>query len=213
MTGFGGRIDSIRVQQLFDWTTYPNKAMLTEMMGFGKPVEDGVPPMATPGAATATYGGNLKLLAKALGVEVEAIRETHDRRATERAYDTGIGRVGKGTNGALRHELVGIVDGEPKIVLEGVSRVHPEVAPDWPSSAMGSAYRLIIKGNPNITSEVSMLGEDGDPNSGACLATGMRAVHCIPAVCAAPPGILEPWDLPIVTGRGSLQASSGVARH
>jgi len=33
---------------------------------------------------------------------------------------------------------------------------------------------------------------------------GGRLVHAIPAVCAAPPGILGPLDLPLVTGRGLL---------
>ncbi|MGC9963685.1 MAG: diacylglycerol kinase, partial [Acidimicrobiales bacterium] len=33
------------------------------------------------------------------------------------------------------------------------------------------------------------------------LATAVRVVNSIPAVCAAPSGLLLPTDLPLVTGR------------
>ena len=33
-----------------------------------------------------------------------------------------------------------------------------------------------------------------DPSSGGCLATGMRAIHSIPAVCAAEPGVVSALD-------------------
>ena len=46
-----------------------------------------------------------------------------------------------------------------------------------------------------------MLGDDGDHNTGGLLATAMRMLNAIPAVCAAPPGLLTPFDLPLVTGR------------
>jgi 4-hydroxy-tetrahydrodipicolinate reductase len=33
----------------------------------------------------------------------------------------------------------------------------------------------------------------------------MRAIHAIPAVCAAKPGLLSALDLPLITGRGNLR--------
>ena len=48
--------------------------------------------------------------------------------------------------------------------------------------------------------ELSMVGEDGDHNTGGLLGTAMRLLNAIPAVCAAPPGLLTPFDLPLVTG-------------
>jgi 4-hydroxy-tetrahydrodipicolinate reductase len=49
-----------------------------------------------------------------------------------------------------------------------------------------------------------MMGEDGDHNTGGLVATGMRILNAIPAVCASPPGVLSTLDLPLVTGRGLL---------
>jgi 4-hydroxy-tetrahydrodipicolinate reductase len=52
-------------------------------------------------------------------------------------------------------------------------------------------------------------GSDGDANRAGCLATGMRAIHAIPAVCAAPPGLLSPLDLPLIAGFGNLGPRHG----
>ena len=52
-----------------------------------------------------------------------------------------------------------------------------------------------------------MLGDDGDHNTGGLLATAMRMLNAIPAVCAAPPGLLTPFDLPLVTGRNLMATS------
>jgi len=71
---------------------------------------------------------------------------------------------------------------------------------DWPAPPEGGGYRIEVKGSPSFRVELSMLGEDGDHNTGGLLATAMRLLNAIPAVCAAPPGLLTPFDLPLVTG-------------
>jgi hypothetical protein len=43
----------------------------------------------------------------------------------------------------------------------------------------------------------------GPADAGNATAVGC-IVHAIPAVCAAPAGIVGPLDLPLVTGRGLL---------
>ena len=69
-----------------------------------------------------------------------------------------------------------------------------------------AGYRVIVEGSPNIEQETSFRGAlDNDPNSGGCLSTGMRAVNAIPAVCAAPPGILSALDLPLIPGRHNMR--------
>ncbi len=59
-------------------------------------------------------------------------------------------------------------------------------APDWPrpKSDPAHANRIEILGSPNIVQESVFADEfSGDGNAGGCLATGMRAVNAIPAVC------------------------------
>jgi len=38
----------------------------------------------------------------------------------------------------------------------------------------------------------------------------MHAIHAIPLVCAASPGILPFLDVPMITGRGAMVAGSAV---
>ncbi|MEN8162239.1 MAG: dihydrodipicolinate reductase, partial [Myxococcota bacterium] len=79
---------------------------------------------------------------------------------------------------------------------------------DWPRTKLedDDCYRVIIRGSPNITQETAFRAADsGDSNAGGCLSTGMRAVHAIPAVCAAPPGLLSALDLPLIAGRGNMR--------
>ena len=81
-------------------------------------------------------------------------------------------------------------------------------APHWPRTTLdeNDTYRVIIKGSPNITMETMLRGETtNDPNAGGCLATGMRAIHAIPAVCAAEPGVVSALDLPLAPGRGTVR--------
>ena len=99
-------------------------------------------------------------------------------------------------------EVQGIVDGEPKIVLEHVTRLHDAIAPEWPQPAGHSGYRVVVSGSPTYTLDVQMMGEDGDHNTAGLVGTAARIVNAIPAVCAAPPGLLSVLDLPLVTGRG-----------
>jgi 4-hydroxy-tetrahydrodipicolinate reductase len=75
-------------------------------------------------------------------------------------------------------------------------------APHWPRAKIeeNDAYRIVVEGSPNIVQETAFRGVGGDSNAGGCLATGMRAVNAIPAVCAAKPGLLSPLDLPLIPG-------------
>ena len=56
-----------------------------------------------------------------------------------------------------------------------------------------------------MTTDNCTTGEDGDHNTGGLLGTAMRILNAVPAVCAAEPGLLTPFDLPLVTGRGLMR--------
>ena len=92
--------------------------------------------------------------------------------------------------------------GKPVVVLEHVTRLRDDLAPDWPQPAGQGCYRVVISGEPNYTLDLQLLGSDGDHNTAGLKATAMRLVNAVPAVVAAPPGLLTALDLPLVTGRG-----------
>jgi 4-hydroxy-tetrahydrodipicolinate reductase len=160
-----------------------------------------------PGVLSFAWGGTVKVLAEGLGVELEDVREVHERLPAEETIDLGFGVVEQGTTAALRFEVQGIVGGEPRIVLEHVTRLDDALAPDWPQPVGHSGYRVIVTGNPNYTCDVQMMGDDGDHNTGGLVGTAARLVNTIPAVCAAAPGLLSALDLPLVPGRGLMRTS------
>jgi 2,4-diaminopentanoate dehydrogenase len=112
------------------------------------------------------------------------------------------GRIEAGTTAAMRFEIRGVVGGETKVVVEHVTRLRDDLAPDWPQPTGHGGYRIVLTGEPNYTVDMQMLGSDGDHNTAGLKATAMRLVNSVAAVVEAPPGLLSALDLPLVTGRG-----------
>ena len=72
-----------------------------------------------------------------------------------------------------------MVDGEPRIVVEHVTRLRDDDAPDWPQ---GQGYRIEVEGEPHIKIELELSSDLGDHNHAGCLATAMHVVNAIPHV-------------------------------
>lgn len=204
LMGLTARVDSVRIQEILNYSTYPNPETLFNIMGFGQPV-DAQPLLLMPGALTLAWGSVIHMMARGLDVKLDGIREVHERRPAPGRLVLPVGTVEAGMTAALRFELQGLVGGRPRIIVEHVTRMHPDVAPEWPRSERGDVYRIAIEGSPSITAELAFRGETGDHNAGGCLSTGMRALNAIPAVCAAPPGLLDPFDLPLIPGRHTMR--------
>ena len=198
LTGLCARVDAVRVMEIVNYATYDQPQVLFETMGFGKPL-DHTSLLLAPGSLTFAWGGTVRLLAEALGVELETIHETHERRPATRPIRIGAHTVQPGTMAALRFEVQGIVDGRPVIVVEHVTRLDDALAPEWPT---GKGYRVVITGTPTMRCDFEFEDERGDLAVGGVLVTATRLVNAIPAVCQAAPGLLSVLDLPLVTGRG-----------
>jgi 4-hydroxy-tetrahydrodipicolinate reductase len=201
LSGLCERWEQIRIQEIVNYATYDQPQVVLGTMGFGQPL-DATPLLLVPGALTFAWGGALRVLAQGLGIELDEIRQRHERRPAPEGFDTPMGRIEKGTMAALRFEVEGVVRGVPRLVVEHVTRMHDDVAPDWPRSAGG--YRVIIEGVPRMVCSLDMEDEHGDHAVGGVVLTATRLVNAIPAVCEAPPGPLSVLDLPLVTGRGLM---------
>ena len=201
LTGCSESITEIRVQEILNYDTYDQAEVLEQTMGFGKPL-DNTPMILLPGVLSYVWGGVINQIAEALDVTLDGIEETFERATLDRDVTIPTGTIPAGTQAGLRFEIQGMVGGRPAIVVEHVTRVHDDVAPDWPK---GQGYHVSITGNPNITVDFEMTGADGDHNTGGLLVTAMRIVNAIPAVCDAAPGLLSVNDLPVVTGRHLLR--------
>jgi hypothetical protein len=200
LSGVCERIDSVRIKEILNYATYSQPEVLFETMGFGKPL-DHTPLLLFPGALTYAWGGVVQMIAEALDVKVDDIRERHEKAALDHDVDIELGRIEAGTMAALRFEVAGVVAGREAIVVEHVTRLHDDAAPDWPKGHGQGFYRIELSGSPSINLEIEFVGEDGDHNTGGVLVTAMRLVNAIPAVCAAAPGLVSSLDLPLVPGR------------
>ena len=49
-------------------------------------------------------------------------------------------------------------NGTAVIVLEHVTRLHDDLAPEWPQPAGHGCYRVTITGEPNYTLDLQLLG-------------------------------------------------------
>lgn len=204
LTGTCEYVDELRVMEIVNYATYAQPTVLFDTMGFGKPL-DAKPLLLIPGVLSFAWGGVVKVLAAGLGVEVDELREVHERKPATEKIDLGFGVVEEGTTAALRFEIQGLVDGVPRVVVEHVTRLDDALAPEWPQPAGHSGYRVVVTGNPNYTVDVQMMGDDGDHNTAGLVGTAGRIVNAIPAVCAAPPGLLSVLDLPLVTRPGMMR--------
>ena len=192
------RVDSIRVLEILNYDTYDQPQVLFDTMGFAQP-PDATPILLAPGILGFAWGGTINALAAGLGLKVDEIREHHERVTTDETFEVPSGTVEKGTTAGLRFEVSGIVDGKPRVIVEHVTRLRDDIAPEWPQPAGGGCYRIVIEGEPRVVTDVQYIGSDGDHNTGGLIATAMRLVNAIPAVCEAPPGLLSVFDIPLAT--------------
>ncbi|NKZ09213.1 NAD(P)H-dependent amine dehydrogenase family protein [Actinomadura latina] len=203
VTGISERVDRLRCMEIINLATYDQGTVLFDFMGFGRPLDE-TPPLLRAGALTMAWGSVVRQLAAGLDVELDEIAERHTRLPAPDTFDVSAGTVRKGTAAALRWELRGMRGGEAVIVLEHVTRLRDDLAPDWPRPAGAGCYRVEVSGEPDYTVDLRLLGSDGDINTAGLKATAMRLVNAIPAVVEAPPGLLTALDLPLITGRGLL---------
>ena len=191
------RVDSIRVMEILNYDTYDQATVLFDTMGFAHP-EDHIPMLLQPGILGFAWGGTLRALAAGLGLELDGIEEHYERVIADETFEVPSGTVEKGTVAGLRFEVRGMVDGQARVIVEHVTRLRDDIAPDWPQPAGGGCYRIVIEGEPRMVTDVQLMGEhDGDHNTGGLVATAMRLVNAIPAVCDADPGLLSVLDIPL----------------
>ncbi|OBH54924.1 dihydrodipicolinate reductase [Mycobacterium sp. E2479] len=221
LSGVARVIESVRVTEVFNYATYPDRSAVYEILGFGQ--QPDYPALAAqPGIFTFGWGPVLHQLAAALGVKIDNIEESNERIPATESFDTPTGHIAAGTVAAMRSTLTGYVDGRPTFVLDHVTRMRDDIAPDWPQPRISitpkdlgygpasgqGLYRVEIEGSPSMRCEFEM-AEDADHDLGARIAGASRMVNAIPAVCAAPPGLLSALDLPLITGAGLLRRVPG----
>lgn len=183
----------VRMREIVNYATWDNPFTMFQIMGFGKQ-DPSQSLLLSPGSTALAWGPVLHLVASAIGLQLDDVQETHEIIHADEDITIASGTVEKGTISGMRFEIIGLVDGEERIVVEHVTRLRDGDAPDWPQ---GSGYRIDVEGEPHVHLELGLSSDIGDHNHAGCLATAMHVVNAIPHVVRAEPGVLTMLDLPV----------------
>ena len=157
------RIDSVRVMEILNYDTYDQAHGPVRHHGLREAARSHAadPDPRRPddglGCGGARHRGGARRRDRG---DPRDAREARRRTARSRIP---AGEVPAGTMAGLRFEVQGIVHGKPKIILEHVTRLRDDVAPDWPRLAEYGGYRIEIKGNPSLLCELQLQGRGRRP--------------------------------------------------
>jgi 2,4-diaminopentanoate dehydrogenase len=199
-------IEQVRTMEIADYATYDGETVMFDVMGFGNAIGD-LPMLYQPGVLSIAWGTAIRQLAAGLGIEVDEIKDAVEQEPAPEDFDVAVGTIKKGTVAAVRFQIEGMVKGKPVIIVEHVTRLRPDLRPDWAQPAQpGGSYRVEITGEPSYVMDICPTSRNGDHNYAAILAAAGRIVNAIPDVVAARAGIRTTLDMPLVTGRGLYTA-------
>jgi hypothetical protein len=185
------RIDRISVLESLDMSGYANTQMFRNM-GIGLAPDDPQAPKAVE-AACGSFRDQIAVMAHALAVELDAIElEVHFATADSRS-DLGYMVVEAGRIAGFKGVVSGRFRGRSILECQFVWKLGSGMTPEWP---VERGYMIEIEGDPGVRCRLEPLGDHFD----GAATTAMPAVHAIPAVCAAAPGIVNRGELPLVLG-------------
>jgi 4-hydroxy-tetrahydrodipicolinate reductase len=200
LSGSCERVDEIRITESVDCSTYESAGTQTAM-GFSCDPE-------TPGLAesvaeeSAVFAESAAMMADAIGAELD--RMTFDVTFTAATGDTDLGfmTIPEGTVAGVMGYHRGWV-GDRNVVSVGFNWIMGDhVVPPKP---LEHGHVIQVFGVPNMRTVLHCLPpkewtEDGFMGLGM-IYTALPVTNAVPAVVAAPPGIVTLKDLPPVTGR------------
>ncbi|WP_102145796.1 NAD(P)H-dependent amine dehydrogenase family protein [Mycobacterium hubeiense] len=201
------RVDKVIIAESADTTLYdsPDTERPT---GFGTAIDDpNLPPMAEQG--TAVFAEAVQLVADALGVELDEIKCVSEYAQTTEDLVMASWTIPAGHVAGVYASWQGIKDGKTVIDINVRWRKGQTLEPDWQLD--GDGWKITIEGRPTVNMAVGFLPpQDMIENAKSLedffvlghIMTAMPPIHAIPAVVAAPPGIVTYNDLPLPQARG-----------
>ncbi|OIN78237.1 NAD(P)H-dependent amine dehydrogenase family protein [Mycobacterium malmoense] len=199
------RIDKVTVTEAADTTFYDSPAT-EQPVGFGRPIDH--PDLhAMTARGTAIFGEAVRLVADALGAELDDVRCVAEYAQTTTDLDLGSWTIAAGCVAGVYASWRGMVGGKTLIDLNVRWRKGQTLEPDWKIDQDG--WVIQIDGQPTVTTKVGFLPPPyfqaetiADFMTLGHIMTAMPTINAIPAVVAAPPGIVTYADLPLTLPRG-----------
>ncbi len=199
--GICDRVERITVLESADATGY---ASADTQLSVGFAHDPDAPATATmTEAGSAVFGDAVAMMGDALGVELESIAfEVEYARATQ-TMDLGFIEIPEGTVAGISACWFGTVEERRLVECRVQWKMGEHMEPDW---HLRHGYFVDIDGEPRVRSQLQILPpkdwSENDFMGLGMIMTAMPAVNAIPAVCAAPPGVVTHRDLPLVTAAG-----------
>jgi hypothetical protein len=201
------RVDKVTIAEASDTTFYDSPDTETPC-GFGKPIDDpDLQPMAAQG--TAVFAEAVRLVADALGVEVDEIVCEAEYAQTTADVEMASWTIKAGCVAGVFASWQGRVGGKTVVDLNVRWRKGQTLDPDW--KVEGDPWKITIDGLPTVTMQVGFLPPPDFVENAKTIEdfmglghiiTAMPPIHAIPAVVAAPPGIATYNDLQLTLPRG-----------
>ena len=206
------RVDKITVSEAAD-STYYDSPDTERPAGFGEPI-DHPELQAMTAHGTAVFGEAVRLVADALGVELDDVRCEAEYAQTTEDLDLGSWTIPAGCVAGIAASWQGRVGNRTVVELNVRWRKGPTLEPDWKIEQDG--WVIQIDGLPTLTLNVGLLPPpDFEAETMADfmvlghIITAMPAINAIAAVVAAEPGIATYNDLPLTLPRGSCRRRRG----
>lgn len=209
LSGAVSDIREIRTREIFNYALYDQPHVVREVIGFGTSMAE-TPLMLHDFAIEMVWAPMVRLVGDAMGKPVEKVEVRVERLPLQRTIEVdGMGTFEQGTQGAFRFEVLGYHGGQPLYVLEHVTRIDDDCAPDWPYPAEGrGCHQVMISGSPDL--HVSVHGEDPiEPGAagGGNASAANWIVNALPGVCSAAAGVVTVLDLPRISGAAQLRGA------
>jgi 4-hydroxy-tetrahydrodipicolinate reductase len=197
LTRVSRNVEHIRITELVDLRDY--RSTMMAFMGFGLPPNfDAEMYKLYADPPNSPYAASMAMVANALGAELDDITYEREVATMDAPLDVAAGVMDPGTVVATRFWFTGYSAGRPLVTIEYVWRLTNDVRPDWP---VGHCKWLVeVEGDPSIHSEVEF-ATTTDTKRPTSITVAMHCLNAIPAVCAAPPGLVSHFDLPAFGGR------------
>ena len=199
------RVDKVTVNEAADTTFYDSPQ--TELpVGFGKPI-DHPELQAMTARGTGIFGEAVRLVADALGVELDDVRCEAEYAKTTADLDLGSWTIREGCVAGVYASWTGLVGDKTVVELNVRWRKGQTLDPDWKIDQDG--WVIQVDGRPTVRTTVSFLPPPdfhaetlADFMVLGHIMTAMPTINAIPGVVAAPPGIATYNDLPLAVPRG-----------
>lgn len=191
----------VSILESFDIGPWAGDANQDEL-GWGRPAGD-------PGhaadieKATIPFGDTCEALAALLGLQVDAVRCDVEFAYAAKPLNIPGRDVQAGTVAGIQARWIGSVGGLDAVETAVRWTITPDIEPVWD---IAMAYQIAVRGYPNVTLRAEVLPEFGSMTMDEMVGMGsvitaMPVVNALPAVVAAPPGIVGYQDLSSVATR------------